>query len=174
MRTVTRNALSLVLLAALLLALPGHSFGEVKHHVGVGAQYWTTVDDIDVDEIDEDGFSWLVSYQLEAAALLRFEIDVELLPEDFRGAPDTVLAPQGYIVIGSGIYAAAGIGVYYTDGDFADEPFYALRAGLNVELLPGINVDINANYRFEDWDEFDTGNIDTDTILAGAYVRIAL
>ena len=45
--------------------------------------------------------------------------------------------------------------------------------GLDIELLPLIHLDINANYRFEDWD---TGkieeDIDTDTVTLGLVGRI--
>ncbi|MFA7455551.1 MAG: hypothetical protein WCZ10_13935, partial [Desulfobulbaceae bacterium] len=34
-----------------------------EHRIGGGVNYWTTVDDIDHDDIDEDGFSYLISYQ---------------------------------------------------------------------------------------------------------------
>jgi hypothetical protein len=63
-----------------------------------------------------------------------------------------------------------------SDGDFADDPFYALRAGLNLELLPSVFVDISANYRFNDSAQFegDDTDIDTDTVFLGAALRFAL
>ena len=57
-----------------------------------------------------------------------------------------------------------------------NEPFFALRAGLNLELLPRIFVDISANYRFNDTAELkdEDTDIDTDTIFLGAALRFAL
>ena len=52
---------------------------------------------------------------------------------------------------------------------------FALRAGLDIEVLPNLRLDINANYRFLDWDnvkELDK-KINTDTITFGAAVRFA-
>ena len=57
---------------------------------------------------------------------------------------------------------------------FNDTPFYMLRAGLDFAILPFLSLDINANYRFDDWSEFSTGDLDTDTIRLGAAVRFSL
>ncbi len=143
-----------------------------EHRIGGGVNYWTTVDDIDHDDIDEDGFSYLISYQ-HWWNILGLEVDVELLPDRFG---ETAFAPQAYVLFGSTIYGGVGIGIVNYDGDFADEPFYALRAGLNLELLPSVFVDISANYRFNDTADLDNKetDIDTDTIFLGAAVRFTL
>jgi len=79
-------------------------------------------------------------------------------------------------VLGSALYAALGVGTYYTDGDFAKDPFFNVRAGLDLCLLPSIYLDINANYRFENWDDIKTldEDISSDTITIGAAVRLEL
>jgi len=135
---------------------------------GVGANYWVAVEEIDDQDFDENGLSWLASIQFLPAPLIKIEADIELLPEGFLGSTDQVWAPQAYLLVGSFIYAGAGIGMYYTDGDFADDPFYALRAGFDFPVGP-VHLDINANYRFEG--KLDADNIDTDTIFLGAAVR---
>lgn len=172
MRTLTTLALflSLSLLAAT------SATAEIKHRFGVGAHYWTAIDDIDVDDIKEDGFAYLVSYQLRPASLIKFGLDVEILPEEFGGADENVFAPQAYVILGSAIYAGLGIGTYYTDGDFADDPFFNIRAGLDLNILPFLYLDINANYRFEEWDSIKTldEDVSSDTITLGAAVRIEL
>ncbi len=78
------------------------------------------------------------------------------------------------LLVGTWIYAAGGIGVYYSDGDFADDPFFVLRAGLNLELLPSLYFDFNVNCRFETWDDLQESesNIDTDTVMLGAALRL--
>ena len=60
--------------------------------------------------------------------------------------------------------------------DNADKPFFALKAGVNLELLPSTFVDISANYRFSDKEDLDDDNkdIDTDTVFLGAAFRFAL
>ena len=147
---------------------------ESVHRLGVGANYWRMLDDIDAEDIDENGFSWLATYQYKAADLLKLEVDLEVFPERYQGIDDTAYAPQAYLVIGSTIYAAAGVGILYADGDFADDPFYSLRAGLDLEIIPQLYLDLNVNYRFlKTTNLSDTAkDIDTDTLMLGAAIRI--
>lgn len=165
--------LSLVTLLLLLWAAPAVAGSGDAHRLGGGANYWVTLEDIEFDDkkVDEDGISYLISYQFWPS-LLGVEFDLELLPDRFG---ETALAPQAYVLFGRAVYVGAGIGIIYSDSDFAEEPFFALRAGLNLELLPGLYADINANYRFNDSAELDDDerNIDTDTVFLGAAVRIA-
>ena len=143
-----------------------------EHRIGGGANYWVALDDLDDEDVDEDGFSYLLSYQ-HWWNFLGLEVDMELLPDRFG---ETAFAPEAYLLFGSTIYAGAGIGIQNLDGDFADEPFFALRAGLNLELLPSTYVDISANYRFNDSAQLENArtDIDTDTVFLGAAVRFAL
>ncbi len=146
------------------------------HSIGVGARYWTVLGDIEGDEVDESGLAYLVSYQYSPALLLKFGVDVEKIPENFGGAGEDVYAPQLYVIVGSVIYAGLGIGGYFTDGDFAEDPFYNVRAGIDVSLFPFIHLDINANYRFEEWGDLNTleDDVSEDTITIGAAVRLQL
>lgn len=161
-----------ICLTALLLAgaiLSGPVLAA-EHRLGGGANYWTTIDDIDGD-FDESGLGFLVSYQY-LTGLLGLEGTIEFLPDRFG---EEAISPQAYLLVGRGIYAGLGIGTTYTDGSFADEPFFALRAGFNLELLPGVYADLNANYRFNDSTDFDDNerDIDTDTLFFGAAVRLS-
>ena len=72
-----------------------------------------------------------------------------------------------------GLFAAAGIGGYYSDSNWGDKPFYAFRAGVNFEVLPRLYLDINADYRFEDWSGLKASDINSDTITVGAAARFA-
>lgn len=142
------------------------------HRIGGGANYWVAIDDIDTDDVDDDGFSFYGSYQYWMG-LIGLELDLEFLPDRFG---ESAVAPQAYALIGKAVYAGIGIGTVYSDDEFADEPFFALRAGLNLEILPGVFADIYGNYRFNDKADFDNDekDIDTDTIFLGAALRIAL
>ncbi len=160
-----------------LVAFGGVStFAEAgAHRLGVGAHYWETLDDIDADDVDEDGFSWVATYQYKPG-LLGLGLDLEWKEEGFGGSPEAVYEPQAYLILGQALYGAAGVGGYYSDGDFAEDPFYFFRAGFDVELLPSIHVDIHAIYRFEQWDELESSDTDadSDTVTLGAALRIAL
>ena len=122
--------------------------------------------------MDEDGFSYLISYQY-MMDWVGVELDVELLPDRFD---EDAVAPAAWFLLGKTLYAGAGIGIVNSDGDFADEPFFALRAGLNLELLPSLYADLSVNYRFNDEADLedDDRNIDTDTLFLGAAVRFSL
>jgi hypothetical protein len=147
---------------------------ESNHRIGVGVNYWTMLDDLDDDNIDKDGFSWLATYQYKVAALLKLEADLEVFPKGFQGIDDVAYAPEAYLVVGSTIYGAVGIGILYADGDFADDPFYALRAGLNLEIVPQLYLDLNVNYRFAETSNLSdrAKDIDGDTMTLGAALRL--
>jgi hypothetical protein len=142
------------------------------HRLGLGGHYWKSIDDIDVSDIKEDGFAMVVSYQYKPS-LFGFQFDVEIADEQLTGKSKTVYSPQAFVIVGGLVYGGLGIGTHYSDGDFADKPFYALKAGLDFELLPYIHLDINANYRFDNWDRDEvTEDVDTDTVTLGLIGRI--
>ena len=144
-----------------------------SHRLGVGAHYWKAVKDIDVEDVKKDGFSWVASYQYKPE-WVGLELDVEWFEKGFGGSEKDVFQPQAYVILGKAIYGAAGVGGYYSDGEFKKDPFFAFRVGLDLELLPMLNIDINANYRFEKWDDLSTEGkeVNTDTITLGAAARL--
>ncbi len=143
-----------------------------NHRLGLGGHYWKSIDDIDVSDINEDGFAMVVSYQYKPT-LFGFQFDVEIADEQLTGKSKAVYSPQAFLIVGGLVYGGLGIGTHYSDGDFADKPFYALKAGLDFELLPRIHLDINANYRFDNWDINEvTEDVDTDTVTLGLVGRI--
>ncbi len=143
------------------------------NRIGAGIHYWRAIDDIDVDNVEEDGIAYVVTYQHLLGDLAKLQLDCEIFTDDFAGNTDTTYAPQGFLLIGSGLYGGLGAGINYSDGDWADDPFYMLRVGFDLELLPGIRLDLNGNYRFLDFDEIKDvdENVDTDVITLGAAVR---
>lgn len=171
MEKTMQRILPIALLLA-LMTMTAHGALAGEHRIGGGANYWVSIDDIDVGDVDDDGIAFFGSYQYWGG-LLGMELDLEFLPDRFG---ESAVSPQAYLLVGKGVYAGIGIGTTYTDGDFAEEPFYALKAGFNLELLPGIYADIYGNYRFNDKADFDNDDtdIDTDTVFLGMAVRIAL
>lgn len=165
--------LSCIIVMSLLLAVTAVQAQAGKGStLGVGATYWTSIDDIDVDNIEDDGFTFLASYQFWPS-LIGFEVDLEVDPDKYG---ETAVSPEFFVVVGGTVYGAAGVGWQYWDSEFADEPFFALRAGLNLELLPGIFCDIYGTYRFSDKEDLDNDrkDIDTDTIYLGAMLRFSI
>jgi len=162
-----------VVLGILLISQPAVAG---NHTIGIGGHYWTVIDDIDVDNIEEDGFAMVLSYQYKPT-LIGFELDVEIAEEQLTGQTGTIYSPQAFVIVGSTIYGALGIGTHYyadsNDDDFSD-PFYVARVGLDFELLPNIHLDINANYRFDDLKEYKDikDDADTNTVTLGVMGRI--
>jgi hypothetical protein len=166
-----KTVVVLLLFAATVIGVGDAAAGEYR--LGAGVNYWVAMDDIDIEgrNIDENGIGYFVSYQYWEN-ILGVEMDLEFLPDRFG---DSAVAPQAFMLIGKSIYGGLGIGAVYTDGEFADKAFYALRAGFNFELLPGIYTDIYGIYRFNDTAELDnvSEDIDTDTVFLGAAVRFS-
>jgi len=164
---------SLFLALAPLLALSFSLRAETTHSIGLGAHYWRVIDDIDVDNVEESGLAYLGAYRIDGG-LIAFQGELEVFPEDFGGATERVYSPQALVLVGGGIYAGLGVGVLYSDGEFADKPYYLVRAGIELAAFGPVSLDINANYLFNDFDSFDTSDIDTDTVTLGAMVRVEL
>lgn len=139
--------------------------------LGLGANYWFSVEDIADDDFDENGLSGLATFQFVPNRFFKVEVDVELRPEGFLGSSEAVWLPQAYLLLGNFIYAGAGAGMYIHDGKIQNDPFFAFRGGIDFPLGP-VHLDINANYRFEG--HLDGKNIGTDTVFLGAAVRFAL
>jgi hypothetical protein len=145
--------------------------------IGVGAHYWKTLKNID-DEFDDNGVSYSLFYQRSIIPMfLKVEAGLEYYPDDFAYYSKATYAPQAYVIGSLSIfYAALGIGINYSDSEWADDPFYALRAGLDIPIIPTLlSVDINANYRFMEWDKIKNldENLDTDVITLGAAVKLS-
>lgn len=170
-----RTKLLVALLGCTLVLIMGlGSRAEAEHGLGAGVHYWVTLDKFEDADIDDKGFGGLISYQYLFGGLFRVEADLEILQEGFAGSTSTVYTPVGYLLLGRGIYGGVGIGMGYSDGEWADDPFYALRAGFDINILPKFYLDINANYRFINW-RFDEvkEDIDLDTVTLGAVLRFA-
>lgn len=133
-----------------VLAANGNRFENV-HRFGGGIHYWKSLEDIIIEGVDEEGLALLLSYQYQMMKFFTVEGMLEFLADGYAGSDDAVFAPQVYVLVGRGIYAGAGIGWHFSDGKAADNPFFGLRAGLDVEIVPTIFLDLNVNYRSETW-----------------------
>ena len=154
-----------MVLAGCMCAATGVQAYDHPHRLGGGVNYWMTLENLD-EEFDENGLSYYASYQYKPS-LFGLQVDLEVQPDRFE---ETAYAPQVHAVLGSGIYAAAGVGILYSDGEWADDPFYSFKVGLDFELLPLLYLDINVNYRFNDIVDFSDldRDIDIDMVFLGA------
>ena len=160
----------LLLVLAALIAGPA----AADHRIGFGVHHWQTVDDL-ADEgfegLEDEGTSGIVSYQYMPEGIFSLELDLEYFADGFGGSTEEAFSPQAYLLIGHGLYAGAGVGVIHSDGETSDM-FYAARIGFDISIIPRLSLDVNANYRFDDWDLVD--EVETDTVTLGALVRLRL
>ena len=178
---MNRLIVTLVVVAALCV-LPCPTEAQTPHRIGAGLHYWKTIDDIDVEEVEgtsikDDGVSWILSYQYASSPLIRFEADILIMPETYAAARSgyRVWGPQAMLLVGPMIYGGLGVGIYRAGNEWADSPFFPLRVGIDLAILPKISLDINANYRIEKWNmQYLEDDIDTDTVTLGAVVRLQL
>lgn len=177
-KALVPSLLILTLGFALMSAQPADA---AENRFGLGVHFFKTVDDL-VDDagddstanIEEDGYAIVVSYQRIPRGLFRFEIDVEYYESGFGGSGEDAITPLAFILFGRSLYAGVGVGITYASDlqDNISDPFFAGRLGYELGILPGLSVDINANYRvgaFNDLDE-----LDTDAMTLGAILRFKL
>jgi hypothetical protein len=173
MKTTLRILMTILALAAFAGVQPA----SAEHRLGGGVHYWQTVDDLaddGFDTIDDEGESFVLSYQYVPTGLFKLQIDAEYFEKGFGGAAEEAFAPQLYLIAGNRIYAGIGIGMTYSK-DFEDswsDPFYAARMGLDFAILPRTHLDLNANYRTNAFSQLDEA--DTDTVTLGAVLRFRL
>ncbi len=163
-----RTLFTLLTLSFASLSLP--SLAESTHSIGVGAHYWKVLDDIGDEDFDESGLSYIGMYRYDGG-LLAIQAEVEVYPGDFGNVEDEVYSPQVVAILGDGLYAGIGAGILYSDGEFANKPFFLFRAGINILAFGPVVLDINANYIFTDFDELSSSDIDSDTVTLGAMLR---
>ena len=167
-----------LMIAALAVALVAPvlvSTANAGSSIGGGIHYLRNLGDLKKDssvDLSQDSFSLMGSYQW-SGPLLKVEADVEYI-FDYIGSSNAMWQPQAYVLVGGMIYGGAGIGIGYIDGDWQNDPFYALRAGVNLGLA-GLNLDVWASYRFQSDDDLKalTGE-DLDSLTFAALLRFSL
>ena len=146
------------------------------HSIGLGAHFFKTIDDLADDgfsNVEDDGYAYAVSWKIEPEGIFFLEIDAEYYPDGFAGSTEGTLLPSAFVGVGHGWYAAVGLGVAFSDGlsDDVSDPIWTGRVGFDWSVLPGLSLDVNANYRAGAFDELEGAS--TDAITLGAMIRIS-
>ena len=169
-----RKGLFAAVAASLFItAVPAASAGGFE--IGIGANYWYSIDEAKDNSFDRDGLGWMVSSRIPLAKFLAIGLEVEQTPDNFMFLDEKLYMPAAYVILGRGVYVGLGAGTYYYDSEFYSDVWYALRAGLEVPILTdSLKLDINVNYRVEEWGGIkDAGdNIDSNTLMVGAAIRL--
>lgn len=160
------------LLAAVILAVATAHTASAGSTLGGGVHYLRNLGDIKDEGYKQDSFSILGSYQL-TGSLLKFEADLEYI-FDYAGTDEAMWEPSAWLLAGGFIYGGAGIGIGHINDEWQDEPFYALRAGVELPLGT-LGLDLFASYRFQNDEAFEdlTGE-DLDSITFAAVLRVDL
>lgn len=176
-RGTLKSFLLTTLFCAILASAPA---GAGEHSLGLGAHFWKTVDKI-VDDggfsgIEDDGYGFVASYRYRPGGLVFFQIDLDYYQDGYGGFSGNTYAPTAFLGVGRTWYAAAGIGIIHSDkylhiGDeeFNSATYYLGRIGWNIDLVPGIGIDLNASYAIDAFNKLDQVNGDSTTL--GAAVR---
>ncbi len=162
--------LGLALAAPCLLAADDDS----NFQIGVGANYWVAIEDAADESFDEDGLGWMISARYMATPYFGFGLELERSPDNYVALEEPMYCPAGYLILGKGLYAGLGVGTYFYDGDFVEDVFYGLRVGVVAEVVPHLVIDINLNYRVDEWSGIKNVDeeVDTDNVILGGAVRL--
>jgi hypothetical protein len=142
-------------------------------NLGAGVHYLRAMGDIDTNDPDlsKDSFGIVGSAQLDAG-LITIEGNLEYI-FNYIGTDEGMWEPSAYALIGGLIYGGAGIGTGNFDGEWTD-PWYALRAGVNLPL-GSLGLDLYTTYRF--WSDDDLKNLtgdDLDSLTFSAILRFGM
>lgn len=163
--------ISLILSTLLIAVLLGGIYSPVQAgtRIGGGIHYLRTLGNIkDSPDFKENAIGYMGS--IITGTALRIEGDLELIP-NFGGSKKVMLQPQAYALLGQFIYGGVGIGIGHFDGDWQSNPFYALRAGVNVRP-GGLDLDLFASFRFQKDKHLENfGSDDLNSITFGALLR---
>lgn len=169
-----RRVLIVLLVAVFGVATAGVGSSSAGVSVGGGIHYLRNLGNIEESGIDLDKNSiGILGSVMAKAAFLRLEGQAEYIG-DYAGTDEAMWIPQGWALIGGALYAGAGIGIANFDGEWQNDPFYGLRAGVNLPLGP-IGLDTYATYLFWNDDAFkDVTGEDLDSITFAALLRFNL
>ena len=162
----------IVIAIAVVAALIASAQAASAASIGGGVHYLRNLGDIEDNGYEPNNFSILGSFQFPLA-MLKLEADVEYM-FDLMGTDEGAWLPQAYALIGGMIYGGAGIGIVNFDGEWADDPFYNLRAGVNLPLA-AMTLDVYATYQFWNDDQLEslTGD-DLDAVTFAGVLRFDL
>ena len=164
---IALSALVMVIASAGAAAAGGVSLGGGVHYLHNVGQ----IDDNGVN-LDQNSIGILGSV-MGRAAFLKLEGQAEYIP-NYLGSDEGMWIPQAWAMVGSTLYAGGGIGIGHINGDWQNDPFYALRAGVDLPLGPA-GLDMYGTYHFWNDHAFDDVNHDDlDSVTFAALLRFNL
>jgi hypothetical protein len=169
----SKYAIAATIAAVLAVAT---SANAKSFEIGAGATYWYSIDEARDRSFDRDGLGYSLSCEIYLTDYFAVALEVERTPEDFVFLEEELYLPAVYAIVGDGVYLGLGAGAYYYDNEFYDDYWYAIRGGFKIPFFGGgLVLDININYRSENWDGIKEvkEKVGSDTLMAGAALRLA-
>ena len=162
---VVKRILLTLMIFLIPLGFVGTTATDAEAGLGLGLHYLNTLGDIkDHPDFDSSAIGFLAVYSL-GAGLINFEADLEWVP-DYAFGKD-LWEPSAYAFVGGFIYGGVGIGLGNYNGDWMDDPFYALRVGVKFAML-----DVFTSYRFQKWSDLEgVESDDLNSITFGALFK---
>ena len=141
-----KRSFNTVILAATICLLLATTATESQAGFGVGLHYLKTLDDMEeTSGFDSSSLGFLGVYSF-GPGMLNFELSLEYVPNYIM--EEDLLQPSAYVFMGNHIYGGLGIGTSRFKGDWSEDPFFDLRAGLKITVF-----DFFASYRIQKLDE---------------------
>ena len=164
-----RILLCLVITAVISTMFTGTSMA-LGGSLGAGLHYLRNLGDIDNGtDFSKDSFGLIGSYQF-GVPMVTLEAQVEYI-FNYAGSDEAMVIPSGWALLGGMIYGGAGIGIGHIDGDWQSDPFYALRAGVNIPLM-AFKLDVYGTYNFWSNDDIkDATGEDLDSVTFAAVLH---
>ena len=139
---------------------------------GIGIHYLRNLGDISNDpnvDLNENSASLIGSLK-SGLGPITVDGQVEYI-FDYIGTGNEMWQPSVWGLLGNLIYGGVGMGIGYTDGDWQTNPFYALRAGVNLPLGKRA-IDLYGTYNFQSDQELEnlTGE-DLDSVTFAAVLH---
>lgn len=163
------NKFLIALACVAALAIPARADSSL----GFGLRGFRTVDSLE-KPFKDTGMGGYVNWRSQWNDWFAGMVELDIYEDGFAGSRDEVLAPQAFLVVGDSLYAAVGGGILFSDGNLADAPFLALRAGVQGALTTWFMFDVSLSYEYAQWDgvnEIDE-RFDSDTVVLGAGLRM--
>lgn len=161
--------IALLCASTLALALPAHADSSL----GFGLRGFRTVDDLE-KPFKDTGMGGYVNWRSQWSDWVAGMLELDLYEDGYAGSRDEVLAPQAFLVLGQTLYAAVGGGILFSNSDFADSPFLALRLGVQGVLTDWFMFDVSLSYEYAEWKGVNVidERFESDTVVLGAGLRM--
>ena len=167
------SGISTLVAIALLVSIVGTA--QAERSLGLGVHYLRNLGDITDDgavDLNQNSASLIGSIKSDLGPL-KLDGQVEYI-FDYIGTGDEMWQPSLWLLLGGFIYGGGGMGIGYTNNEWQNNPFYALRAGVNLPL-GGLALDGYGTYQFQSDSELEnlTGE-DLDSVTFAAILRFRL